>query len=107
VATNLAYNYLRSEKSRLRREEHTGAHGCTVVSSEETALQNEETNTVRRTLQALPERDRLCLLMKHSGFSYDEIAAAIGVKKTSVGTTIARAQAKFKRVYLEQKGCDD
>lgn len=106
VATNLAYNYLRSEKSRLRREEKTGSHGLTVVSSEEKALQNEEASLVRFTLQALPERDKLCLLMKHSGFSYDEIAAAIDAKKTSVGTIIARAQAKFKKIYLEQKGCD-
>ena len=45
--------------------------------------------------------------MKHSGFSYDEIAEAIGVKKTSVGTIVVRAQAKFKKIYLEQKGCDD
>ncbi len=106
VAVNLAYNYLRSEKSRLRREEKTERQGVKAISSEDAALQNEETNLVRITLQTLPKRDRLCLLMKHSGFSYDEIAEAIGVKKTSVGTIIARAQAKFKRVYLEQKGCD-
>ncbi len=106
VAINLAYNYLRSEKSRLRREEKTEHYKLTAISSEEAALQNEETSLVRITLQSLPERDRLCLLMKHSGFSYDEIAEAIGTKKTSVGTIIARAQAKFKRVYLEQKGSD-
>ncbi|AGL01766.1 RNA polymerase sigma factor SigX [Desulfoscipio gibsoniae] len=106
VAANLAYNYLRSEKSRLRREEKIKGHGFTVVSSEESALQNEESSMVRHALQSLPERDRLCLLMKHSGFSYEEIAEAIGVKKSSVGTIIARAQAKFKRVYLAQKGCD-
>lgn len=106
VATNLAYNYLRSEKSRLRREEKINAHGLTMVSSEETALQNEEARIVRLTLQSLSKRDRLCLLMKHSGFSYDEIAEAIQVKKSSVGTIIARAQAKFKKLYLERKGCE-
>lgn len=103
VAVNLAYNYLRSEKSRLRREEKIERQGFKTISSEDAVLQNEETNLVRSTLQTLPKRDRLCLLMKHSGFSYDEIAEAIGVKKTSVGTIIARAQAKFKRVYLEQE----
>jgi len=106
VAVNLAYNYLRSEKSRLRREEKTKQHGLTAISSEEEAMQNEETSLVRITLQTLPERDRLCLLMKFSGFSYNDIAEAIGVKNTSLGTIIARAQAKFKRIYLEQKGCD-
>ncbi len=106
VATNLAYNYLRSEKSRLHREVKTNHHELTAISSEETALQNEEASLVRITLQTVPERDRLCLLMKHSGFSYDEIAESIGTKRTSVGTIIARAQAKFKKVYLKQKGCE-
>jgi RNA polymerase sigma factor (sigma-70 family) len=74
VAVNLAYNYLRSEKSRLRREEKIERQGFKTISSEDAVLQNEETNLVRSTLQTLPKRDRLCLLMKHSGFSYDEIA---------------------------------
>lgn len=106
VATNLAYNYLRSEKSRLLREDKIGRKKCVVDSSEEMVIRDEETRVVRHTLQALQERDRLCLLMKHSGFSYDEISEAIGVKKSSVGTIIARAQAKFKKLYLEKRGSD-
>jgi len=104
VATNLAYNYLRSEKSRQRREEKTSLPGRVVDSSEEQALKNEEVRSVRLVLDGLPERDQLCLLMKHSGFTYEDIAAATGLKKSSVGTIIARAQARFKKVYLEQKG---
>ncbi len=106
MATNLAYNYLRSEKSRLRREEKNGMPDQVVNTSEETAIKNEVIRTVRQVLDTLPERDRLCLLMKHSGFSYDEIASATGLKKSSVGTTIARAQAKFKKMYLELKGSE-
>lgn len=107
VATNLAYNHLRSEKSRLRREEKTSLQDTkTSYSSEEKAIHNEEVRAVRRVLEELPERDRLCLLMKHSGFTYAEIATATGLKKSSVGTIIARAQARFKKVYLEQKGSD-
>jgi len=104
VATNLAYNYLRSEKNRRRREEKNNLLVQTVHSSEETALRNEEVRSVQRALESLPKRDRLCLLMKHSGFSYEEIASSTGLKKSSVGTIIARAQARFKKVYLEQKG---
>ncbi|HBX23052.1 MAG TPA: PRK09639 family protein [Desulfotomaculum sp.] len=104
VATNLAYNYLRSEKSRQRREEKTSLPGRVADSSEEQALKNEEVRSVRLVLDDLPERDQLCLLMKHSGFTYEDIAAATGLKKSSVGTIIARAQARFKKVYLEQKG---
>ena len=104
VATNLAYNYQRSEKSRRLREEKNGLPDQAAVSSEERAIQNEAIRTVRQVLDALPERDKLCLLMKHSGFSYNEIAAASGLKKSSVGTIIARAQARFKKMYLEQEG---
>lgn len=104
VATNLAYNHLRSEKSRLRREEQIGLPEQAEDSSETQALKNEEMRSVRHVLDLLPERDRLCLLMKHSGFNYEDIAAATGLKKSSVGTIIARAQARFKKVYLEQKG---
>lgn len=104
VATNLAYNYLRSEKSRLCREEKITLFSQVMDSSEERVIRNEDIRSVRAVLDALPERDRLCLLMKHAGFSYEEIAAATGLKKSSVGTIIARAQARFKKMYLEQKG---
>lgn len=106
VATNLAYNYLRSEKSRQNREKKTNEQACTLASSEEIALQHEERRIVHETLEALPDRDRICLIMKHSGFTYDEIAESIDVKKTSVGTIIARAQARFKKTYMKQKGSD-
>lgn len=106
VATNLAYNYLRSEKSRRLREENNLGAAYVLNTPEENALKNEEKQLIRHAIDALSERDRLCLLMKHSGFAYEEIAAAIGVKKSSVGTMIARAQARFKKAYLERKGSD-
>jgi len=106
VAANLAYNYLRSEKSRQQREQKVNGPKDVTASSEEIALQQEEKRIIQQTLESLAERDKLCLLMKHSGYSYDEIAEAINVKKSSVGTIIARAQARFKRIYLQQKGGD-
>ena len=33
--------------------------------------------------------------MRYSGFSYKEIAAAIDVEATSVGTLLARAERRF------------
>jgi DNA-directed RNA polymerase specialized sigma24 family protein len=35
------------------------------------------------------------LLMRYSGFSYKEIAEALGVATTSVGTLLARAESRF------------
>ena len=50
-------------------------------------------------MDELPERDRHLLLMREEGFSYQEIAAAIGVAPGSVGTLIARAIKRFTAVY--------
>ncbi|MCL6611702.1 MAG: RNA polymerase sigma factor SigX [Peptococcaceae bacterium] len=106
VATNLAYNHLRSEKSRSRRE-FSVQSGCSAeASSEEIVIRREEAEMVHRVLKSLGERDRTCLIMKFSGFSYEEIAQAIGVRKASVGTVIARAQARFRDKILEMKGSD-
>jgi RNA polymerase sigma factor (sigma-70 family) len=106
VATHLAYNYLRGEKSRRNREEKSGLPDQAVQDAGDEALRNVEAQYVRQVLDMLSDRDRLCLLMKHSGFTYGEIAAAAGLKISSVGTTVARAQAKFKQAYLRQKGSD-
>lgn len=108
VATNLAYNYLRGEKSRQARETNTANNAAhTVFSLEETISRSQEVAAVRSVLQQMAARDRTCLLLRFSGFSYAEIAGAIGVEKTSVGTILARAQGKFKEKYLSQKGCDE
>ena len=50
---------------------------------------------VRRALAELDERDRQLLLMREEGFSYKEMAEMAGVKSTSVGTLLARAQGRF------------
>ena len=35
--------------------------------------------------------------MRYSGFSYKEIADAVGVAATSVGTLLARAEKRFEQ----------
>lgn len=106
VAKNLALNLVRSDNNRLRRESRVYREGCPDVSSEEIVIRKEETEMVHRVLNSLGERDRTCLIMKFSGFSYEEIARATGVKKSSMGTVIARAQARFRDKILEIKGSD-
>jgi RNA polymerase sigma factor (sigma-70 family) len=105
VAQNLAYNYLRGEKKRWRRELNTQLkREQLVVSPEDFVSRKQEMEEVRSILELLPERDRACLILKFSGYSYNEIAETVGVHKNSVGTILARAQRKFKEIYLKQKG---
>ncbi|KJS68886.1 MAG: RNA polymerase sigma factor SigX [Peptococcaceae bacterium BICA1-7] len=106
VAKNLAINLIRSEKSRSQRELKVQEERYGEVSSEETVIRKEEAAMIHQVLNAMGERDRTCLIMKFSGFSYEEIARATGTKKSSMGTIIARAQAKFRERVLELKGSD-
>ncbi len=48
----------------------------------------------------MAERARACLILRHSGMSYAEIAAALGVSPGSVGTILARAERDFQRRWL-------
>jgi len=57
-------------------------------------------------LERLPVRDRQLLLMREEGFSYEEIAAVIGVAPASVGTLIARALKRFADVYQSREAGD-
>ncbi|KUK52495.1 MAG: RNA polymerase, sigma-24 subunit, ECF subfamily [Desulfotomaculum sp. 46_296] len=107
VVTNLAYNHLRGERNRSRRE--TALYFKESVekplSAEETFLAQEEVRLVDGVLLKLPSLDRTCLLLKYAGADYREIAAKTGIKPGSVGSVLARARDKFKREYeLSKKG---
>jgi RNA polymerase sigma-70 factor (ECF subfamily) len=54
---------------------------------------------VRRALDAMPERDRNLLLLRAEGYSYREMALAIGLNEASVGTLLARAKRTFRDLY--------
>lgn len=101
VATNLAYNYLRDTTKRNKkvtlflRTELLELH-----SSETTAIQRNEINNIRKILNILPPRDQIILLLKHSGYKYNEISEILRINKNSIGTILARAQAKFKKLYF-------
>ncbi|HUF76234.1 MAG TPA: sigma-70 family RNA polymerase sigma factor, partial [Longimicrobiales bacterium] len=64
--------------------------------SPERSLERREAQArAREALDGLAPRDREILLMRYSGFSYKEIAEAIEVAATSVGTLLARAERRF------------
>lgn len=104
VATNLAYNYLRGDKVRKSKEPVIfGSDESNVISIEEIAIKDAEIRLTRKILNSLSPRDRMCLLLKFSGYKYNEIAEITGVEKNSVGQVLARAQAKFKERYLKEE----
>jgi RNA polymerase sigma-70 factor, ECF subfamily len=49
------------------------------------------------TIRTLPSRDRMLLALKAQGLSYRQIAAATGIRETSVGRLLARAMSRWQR----------
>jgi RNA polymerase sigma-70 factor (ECF subfamily) len=52
---------------------------------------------LRAALRGLSERDRLLLALRAQGLSYREIAAAAGIRNSSVGRLLARATERWSR----------
>ncbi len=58
---------------------------------------------VRAALDQLRDIDREILLLKAEGFDYDEIAAATGLAKGAIGTTLARARRRLVEEFRTQE----
>lgn len=98
VATNLFRDHRRQA---IRRAELVSERSAETQPDEppslETQLSVAETRwQVRAALDALPERDRTLLLLRHEGYSYRELARAVGVAEGSVGTLLIRATRTFR-----------
>lgn len=100
VGTNLVRDRAR-KADRHRRLEGRVPRADPPVPPDVEAERREKVSRVREALESLPERDRVMLLMREEGFQYDEIARAVGVAPTSVGTLLARAGRRFAGAFTE------
>jgi RNA polymerase sigma-70 factor (ECF subfamily) len=110
----VANNLLRDERRNRRRRGrlltlHGGGEGSdrSAPSPEGGVLEAERAAEVRRALDAISERDRQLLLLRHEGYSYREVADAFGIAPSSVGTLLVRATAAFTRAFKEGSGASD
>jgi RNA polymerase sigma-70 factor (ECF subfamily) len=107
VATRLGLNALRARQRRQQYEESAGKDALeSDPPSNPAALveQAQERQQVRRVLSLMKPRTAQLLILRHSGLSYAEIAAALDVSPASVGTLLARAEREFERRYLKASG---
>jgi RNA polymerase sigma-70 factor (ECF subfamily) len=49
-------------------------------------------------------RDAALLILRSDGLAYDELASALGLNPTSIGTLISRAQRAFRMEYVRRYG---
>ncbi len=106
VATHLVRDQVRVRKGRVRLLAANPVRPGGPQAPDEAAEKAEEVERVRAILAQLDTRDREILLMKHEGFRYQEIAEAVGVAPTSVGTLLARAQKRFREALETGWGAD-
>lgn len=99
VAMNLVRDRGRAVTRRRRLLESVPVDGPRRPLPDEELERSERIQAVRDALAMLPERDRRMLLMREEGFRYTEIATAVDVAPSSVGTLIARALKRFTEVY--------
>jgi len=95
TATHLVHDRYRVDKNRMRLLAENPVRPSEPESPQLRLERAEARDRARAALDALAPRDREILLMRYAGFSYREIAEAIDVAATSVGTLLARAERRF------------
>jgi RNA polymerase sigma-70 factor (ECF subfamily) len=98
AAAHTALNVLRSRDRRAtrdvveaRRREDQAPDPARAAETAETASE------VRAALARLPDRSAALLALRYSGLSYEEIAAALGLRQSSIGTLLRRAEDAFRK----------
>ncbi len=102
VATNLGLRSIRSFKRRERYELAAGKDALETASENRPAeilAKDEERRIVRTILARMDSRQAQLLVMRHSGASYKEIAAALNLAPTSIGPLLLRAEREFEKRY--------
>ena len=100
AAAHAALNALRGRDRRSRREAAQATPLETTAAADDpaaTVAAAETRDEVRAVLARLPERSGALLALRYAGLSYAEIAAALDVRASSVGTLLRRAEDAFRR----------
>ena len=107
VANNLVRDEHRRSARRLRllaREALDSSGGDALALPDTQLVIEERRRAVRAALDHMRERERQLLLLRHEGYSYRELAAALGLTESSVGTLLSRAKAAFRSAFEERHG---
>jgi RNA polymerase sigma-70 factor (ECF subfamily) len=60
-------------------------------------VDHERRRRLRSVLNALPQRERQCLHLRHDGLRYREIARVLGISLGAVAKLLARAIGRLER----------
>ena len=97
AAAHTALNLLRSGRRRASREEAAaGAEPRVAPDVADDVVVRDERSRVRAALARLPRKQSVVLVLRHSGLSYADVAAALDMSPTSVGTALRRAESALR-----------
>ncbi len=102
VATHLGLNSIRDWKRREQYELKAGRYALEEsprLSPADILAQEEERQQVRLVLARMNQRQSQLLILRYSGLSYKEIAAALSLSPTSIGPLLLRAEREFEKLY--------
>jgi RNA polymerase sigma-70 factor (ECF subfamily) len=104
TAVRMGLDELRREARRGRYEQLMGRLTGVPATPADIHAANEDRGRVRSVLGAMRRRDAELIVLRSQGLSYQEIAAAMNLTETSVGTLLSRAQQSFRKEYTKRYG---
>jgi RNA polymerase sigma factor (sigma-70 family) len=100
AAAHTALNSLRTSRRRAAREQAAAEPSAEVVDVADDVVSREEHSSVRAALARLPRTQAVALVLRHSGLSYADVAAALSLSPGSVGTTVRRAESALRKELI-------
>jgi RNA polymerase sigma-70 factor (ECF subfamily) len=113
IATNLAVNHARDTKherpeNTVNIDEPDAETGMTVdvadtgLNAEQTILRRERLAAIRQQVEALPERQRMAVLMhKYQNMDYKQIAAVLRLSESATKSLLFRAYETLRETLKE------
>jgi RNA polymerase sigma-70 factor (ECF subfamily) len=103
AAVRMSLNELRRQV-RETKKEALARRADEPPNPERVFAASQEQEHVRTVLAAIPPRDAELLLLRSTGLSYEDLAAALELNPASVGTLLSRAQQAFRKEYVKRFG---
>ncbi len=97
VTLNEARNTIRGRNRALARDANYQRSNSQSVTTDLATEGDQQLDEVRQALDKIKEPMRSCLLLRHQGLSYREIAQTLSLKENYIGSLIARARKQFAR----------
>jgi RNA polymerase sigma-70 factor (ECF subfamily) len=93
-------------RKRARREKYERWFGVAPppADPEQSRETSEARSRIRTVLASLRSQDAQLIALRAEGLSYEELAEALTLKPTSVGTMLRRAQDAFRKEWVKRYG---